>query len=458
MRFQTTIDKYRIFLRFVAGSLCFSLFSNVSFADTDLEVARRLLSEGRAEQSVALLKESLQTFAGSEQYDYLLGLALFQAGQGGEAIFAFERVLMSNPNNVDARLKAVHISIERGNFAYANELIQPLSNQNLTDAQQKEKDLILSTLDKNLAGSSFSLRGYLLGGVGSNDNVTSGPNQSALIIPALSMAMPPLPPQPVQLGTAQRVRDTVRMVEAGLSLQKTIGQDSWLMSDANVHQNFNSNRTDVNSGYSTLNLGGVTRSGQEYFGASLSGQTYQVANVTYRNSYGPRLYWTHVFNDRRSMTGYLQQLAFYYPGNAINNTTRQIGGITIQSAMGEGGVFQAGLYSGREVAHDVTKPHFGFSVRGASLGGWFVYSNDLSLLASVNYESRRHSALDALYLITRHDVLMVAGASVDYKFGKGWHFLPGYSYTRNVSNTQLYEYIGNSYNVQLRWDFGNENN
>jgi hypothetical protein len=339
---------------------------------------------------------------------------------------------------------------------YANELLQPLSVQQLDNTQRQEELKIRAEIDKISGKRKFTMRGYLLSGVGQDDNVTSGPYQTELILP--KDVHPPQPSQKTQLGSASRDQDTVSMVEASLSLQQAVTEATWLTADGNIHQSYNSVRADVNYDYGNLNLGVLTRNGHEFFGAAMLGQTYQVARVTYRNSLGGRLNWTHSFDDKISLTSYLQQLSFVYPDSAIDNTTRSIAGLTFQSAIGDAGTLQCGAYAGNEAAQDPTKPHFSFHLWGASLGGNLVFSNNLSLSVAASYESRTHDAVDALYLITRVDSLLAAGTSLDYKLSKSWHLIPTYSYTRNTSNTELYDYTRNVYMLQLKWDFDNEKN
>jgi Tfp pilus assembly protein PilF len=450
--------------KLVSGSALF-LFVTASFAERsspNFEEAHRLLNEGKSAQSAALLQQDIQNFAGNAEFDALLGLALYQSGQLGEAFFAFERVLMSQPENVEARLKAAQISLERGNVRYASELLQALLGQQLSHAQQQEKIKIEAAINNDSSARSFSLRGYLSSGIGSDNNVTSGPAQTALIIPALSNQPRPPPPQrplapvPYQLGTATQDQDQFGMLEAGLSMQKTVGNHTWISGEGNIHQTYNSVRADVNSGYSNLNLGVLTRNGHEFFGAALLGQSYQVANVNYRNSLGARANWTHVFNEQTSLTSYLQQLAFIYPNNAIYNTTRRILGVTVQSNASDEIALQCGIYAGNEVAQDSSRPSASFQLKGASVGGNIVFNRDLSLAIAANYESHRHDAADTLYYFTRIDSLWTAGTSLDYKLNKSWHLIPVYSYTRNSSNTELYDYKRNIYMLQLKWDFDNE--
>jgi hypothetical protein len=447
----------RLRILFVGCVSVFSIsFSAIAEGGANLEVARQLLNEGKAEQSATLLKQDIATLAGDADYDFLLGSALYQSNQGGEAIFAFERVLMSNPSHVDARLKAAQISVDRGNLDYANELLQPLSAQQLNSVQQQANMKIKAEIDRLAGKHTFMMRGYVLSGVGKDNNVTGGPDLDQLILPK-DKVRPPGISTVTQLGTAKADQDNTGMIEIGIAMQKAVAETTWVTAEGNLRQGYNSKRADVNDGYSNLNLGVLTRSGHEYFGGAILGQSYQVAHVTYRNSLGSRLNWTHSFNDNLFLTSYLQQLAFIYPDQAIDNTTRHVAGLQLQTVVGNDGALQCGIYAGNEVAQDVTKPHFSFHLKGVSLSGRLAFNQALSLSMVASYEFRGHDATDALYLKIREDSLLLAGATLDYKFSQSWHLIPGYSYARNTSNAELYDYARQAYMLQLKWDFDNEN-
>ncbi|MDX8399817.1 MAG: surface lipoprotein assembly modifier [Gallionellaceae bacterium] len=456
-----TVLRSKCIVAILAGGILLLAFTTFSYAEgvsPNLDEARRLLNEDKATQSVALLQQKMQEFSGNAEFDYLLGLALYKSGKTGEAVFAFERVLMTTPGNVDARLMAAKISLERGaNVAYTRELMQPLSKQQLNNEQEREKIRILAAIDSLTPGGALSMRGYLISGVGIDSNVTGGPEQSELIIPGLSpQTNPPSPPKPTQLGTAASEQDRIGIIETGLSLQKALAENVWLTGAGNIHLNYNSTRADVNYGYSNLNLGLLTLKGGELFGAAVLGQVYQVANITYRNSLGARVNWTHAVNDSVSLSSYLQQLSFVFPTSSIDNTTRRIGGVSIQSTIGDNATFQFGAYGGNEVAQDETKPQFSFHLWGASLGGSLAFNKELSLSVSAAYESRTHDAQDPLYFVDRTDDMLTARSALDYKLSSNWHLMPTYTYSQNVSNTALYAYSRNIFMLQLQWEFDNE--
>lgn len=446
-------------MRLLTAGLILQTLSAAAFAEAggpDLNEARRLLVSGHADQAAALLEVDLMRFGGNPDYDYLLGLSLYASGRRGPALFAFERVMMSDPKNVDARLKAARISAERGEKSYANSLLAQLADQPLDQNAQKELGDIRVRLSLPAPLEQVAVRGYVLGGIGWDDNVTSGPGQSSLFIPALSPP-PPVPPKQTAMGTASRAKDMVGVGEAGVSLRKAIAENTWLVGDGVVHQGLDRSRNDVKDSYVNLNLGLLQRSGNEFFGGTLLLQDYLVSNKTYRYSMGARLNWMHPLNDRSSLTGYVQGVNFIYPNNVIDNATRTLAGLAHEFTT-PGFKLQTGAYGGREVAKDPTKPHFSFHIAGVSLGANIVYDDELSFQVGWQIESQRHDALDALYRVMRTDTMHSVGVGADYRINSRWHMLPRYGYTHNASNTALYDYARNTFMLQLKGEFDNETN
>jgi hypothetical protein len=354
---------------------------------------------------------------------------------------------MVAPDNTDARLNAAQISVERGDVAYARDLLKPLAAQTLDARQQQELAQIRGKISAASANKPLAVRGYLLGGIGWDDNVTSGPNETALVIPGLGSTA-------TALGTATRDKDMVGFAEAGVAVQKAVGEDTWLTGDGNLHQGFNRQRSDVTDSYANLNLGVLKRSGGEYFGAALLGQDYRIKSATYRTTVGGRLNWVHPVGGDSLLTTYIQRLDFTYPSNSVDNAARSVLGMTYESAQVGGGVLQCGVYGGGEVAPGMA--HFSYHLSGASLGGSTMLGKDMTLSAGALYERRNYDAVDALYLYTRKDSAYSLGLAADYQIGERWHLIPRYTHTRNLSNMALYDYTRNAFILQLRWDFDNE--
>ena len=413
-----------------------------------LESARQLLDRGMAAQALAELEPGLMRYAGTPEYDYLLGLAWQGSGDSGQALFAFERVVMADTGHVEARLKAASILFERGDARYAEELLQPLATLPLTAVQKQALEHLRMDVAQASGGSGLQVSGYVALGVGGSDNVTSGPDQTTLWIPALGST-------PTALGSAARDQDQMATVEAGLTLRKALDGRTWLSANGNFSHNFNRSRKDVKESMAYLDLGLQKLVGAGHFGATLIAQNDLVSDTVYRRSLGGRLNWVQPWSEHSRVSGYVQHLTFDFPDHVIDNASRRIVGVSHEGTVAGRAehLWQYGLYAGKEVAQDVTKPHFSFRLWGVHLGGSLPVNDRLVLSFGLAYEEQRHLVTDALFFVVRRDANRSLGLAADYKLSERWHLIPRYTTTRNMSNAALYDYTRNTFTLQSRWDF-----
>lgn len=418
-------------------------------AAPDLVEAVRLLDAGQAEQAAALLETNLLQFSGETGYDFMFGQVLYRAGKPGQALFAFERVLMSDPEHLDARLWAARICAERSELDDARELLLPLAGRVLDESQRHELENVRRAIAAAASSAPLALRGYVAGGMGGDNNVTSGPDQGLLVIPGISAT-------PTDIGTAARARDTVGMLEAGLSLQKPLGENWWLSAGGSLYQGFNSRRKDTIEGYESLNLGVLKRSESDFLNVAVLAQDYRVSHASYRYTLGGKASWEHAFSDNSLLTAYYQKLVFSFPVHAVDDATRHTAGVTRDRVTGNGTALQYGLHGGEEVAKDATKPHFGFEFYGANAGIGIPLGARWAFSAAAVYEQRDYLASDPLYLLVRQDKVGSLGFALDYRMGDNWHLIQRLTHLRNASNAPLYDFTRNTYTLQFRWEFDNE--
>jgi hypothetical protein len=441
-------------IRSMVGIVFLQCLSPAVLADAGIAAtlgeARRLLDAGKASVAADVLERRLLDFAGNPDFDYLLGLALYQAGQLGAAQFALERVLMTKPDHVDARLKLGQIAVERGDGKYANEVLKPLVEERLAPDKRK---VLAETRQKAASATTrdgLSVRGYVLGGIGWDDNVTGGPNYTTLLIPGLG-------PRPTSLGSAAQASDRSVVGEAGVSVSKALAEGTWFIGSAMLRRGDNRTRDDVKEGIDNLDLGLVQRGGDELFGVGVSGQNYRVAGVVYRRLASVRASWTHPFGEQSRLATYANHSEFDYPAHAIDNAGRNVVGVNLETSADGGGLdYQLGAYGGKETANDPTKPHFSFRLAGLQAGMKLRADERLSFAVGGVYERRNHLSQDALYRFMRSDRQLSLGLSADYILAKNWHVLPQYTTTRNNTTATLYEYERKAFILQLRWDFDNE--
>lgn len=438
-----------------AACLAFQFFVGAALAAADppnLAAARALLDAGRAEPAAALLERDLLHYAGNADYDYLLGLAWYRAGQTGQALFAFERVAMVDPGNIDARLKAAQINLERGDAAAANELIAPRAKARPDAAQQQEIER-LRTQIAAAATAKTAIRGYLQAGLGWDDNVTGGPDRGELFLPLSA-------PTATAVGSAARDHDRMLLTEAGVALRTALDDDTWLTGVGSIRQGDNQRRKDVKEGVANIDLGLLRRNGDDFFGVSVLAQRYLLGSALYRETLGGRVNWIHPVTPVGRVAVYGQHTELDYVEHPIDSAGRSIVGASYDGVIDAGaGAWQSGAYAGTEKAKDPEKPHFSYRLLGLHLGGSTTLNDDLSVVVAATYEQHRHAALDGIYQnLMRRDALFSLGLAADYKLAPRWRLLPRYTYTHNASNLELYQYARNTFTLQLRWDFDNGKN
>ena len=433
-----------------AAGLGLQLLAPPAVADGDapnLDEAQKLLAAGRAAQAADLLNRDLLRFAGDAAYDRLLGEALYQAGRSDEAAFAFERVLVSEPGNVEVRLKAAEIDAAQGNAVLSRELLAPLAGQSLTPAQQQALARIEGLLGAAGTGARLALHGYVLTGIGWDSNVTGGPAETALVIPALGVA-------PTELGSASRAHDRVGLVEAGLTLSQPIAENAWLIGSGSLRQSFYPSHKANQEGIANVDLGVVGGTERDLFGVAALAQDYLLGDVLYRQALGGRVNWKHALDSRQQLTGYFQYVDFDYPDHAIDSSVRRVAGVSSDYQPAEQPwALQYGAYGGVDYAKDPDKPHFSYRIWGLHAGGSLPLGERLSLTVGALYEAHEYMAEDALYLAWRQDRLRSVGISLDYRMGDNWHLVPQYTYTRNGSTLDLYDYSRSTFMLLAKWEF-----
>ncbi len=407
-----------------------------------LTEARALLGQGQAVEAAALLQPELLRHAGEPEYDYLLGSALYQAGREGEAQFALERVVMVAPEHSGALLLLARIAHASGDDAQAQLLLEQLGRQPLAIDTQAEVDRLLASVGE--ARSATRSRGYVMGGLGWDGNITSGPNADQLLVPVLG---------PTALGSASEEESVVASLEAGLELSHPLSE-RWQMSAAgSVRRNLFTERHDLDEDIANLQLG-VNRSyGAAQLGVTALAQGYRVDSELYRRAFGGRVHWFQPLEGGDSLTLYGLYVDYRYPQHPIDDADRGVVGLEHQLALAGAWRWSYGLYLGREVAQDGGHKHFSFDLAGGSLGLQAPLNDDLTVAAGLIAETRNHRAEDKLYLTDRRDLQWSLGLAAEYRLAPAWSLLPQLTYTRNQSTLQLYDYTRSAFMLHLRWEF-----
>ena len=430
-----------------ALALILSLSAPIAaFADQVLDQAKRLLEERKAREAYQLLAPLQSERAGEVQYDYLLGIAALDAGDAQQAVFALERVLAIEPNNVQARAEIARAYFVLGERENARREFKTVSeSREVPEAARATVDKYLTLLTPR---QTF-LSGFLEASVGYDSNVNSATDESFIAIPALGGALGQLNP----LGT--QVPAGFAGVAGGVSLSHALNQEWWLLGNASYAGQFNFEHTQFNTGTLDASLGARWNRGPNALVGLLQGQSFNVDNSQYRRSFGGTAQWLHNLSARQQVTVYGQYANLHYPDQSPRNADRAIGGLAYSQAF-EGQYLPVAFvsgYAGNEQTDSATYSYLGFKPAGLRLGGQLTLHPTVVGFGSFGYEYRSYNGTEPLFLTTRHDNQYDVTVGLNYFFAPKWSVRPQVGYTRVLSNIELNSYDRTVASVAVRRDF-----
>lgn len=152
-------------------SMVLALLAPIALADSVAEL-RVLVEANDSATAWDMAQRLAPASAGEPDFDFWYGLAAKAAGQKNQAVFAFERVVLSQPGNHRAKLELADIHYHFGNTAEAKGLFEEVLAATPPDAVRQRIQTYLSALDAIEKKKSMQVSGFvtLAGGYDSNIN------------------------------------------------------------------------------------------------------------------------------------------------------------------------------------------------------------------------------------------------------------------------------------------------
>lgn len=408
-----------------------------------LKSARQALSAGNAAHAVSLLQPLESARAGDPEFDYLLALALLDAGDPQRAIFALERVLAIQPNHAQARAEIGRAYLMTGERKQALEELDTVRNMKIPDEAQRTIDRYLSAFG---AGPT-RLSGYVEATAGYDSNVNSATSSGKVTV--FNMFDATLSPEARKHGAGYVG------LSGGLSFNKPLNESWAFVADGSFSRNTITDASPFDTQTLNGNIGLRWTEGKNAVTFGLMGQSFSVDNDRNRTTTGVIGQWQHYFEATRQFTLFGQYLKFDYPGQDLRNANRQIIGIAYGQQFGGATApsYFVSAYGGSEKERAAGVPHYGHTPWGVRFGGQINLSPNTQIFAVGAVEKRRYGGPDPLFLATRRDTQYDFRLGLKYEPYRYWSIVPSIAYTDNQSNITLYDYARTVYSVTLRRDF-----
>ena len=434
------------------AALLLALSAHSHAQDAVLDRARQLIDQKQFAAAFALLDPLEEKRAGEPEYDFLLGIAAIDAGQLTRAVFALERVLAARPDDARARAEIARAYFIMGEGENAKREFAAVK-------AQKPPAEVVSTIDRFLATLDIrgdrpptdreGFTGFIEAGTGHDSNANSATSTGSIAIPLFPGAI-------FNLGAGSTSRsDTFLTLAAGLNGRKFLSPTMTLFGTASVDQRINStvDRADTGSLNGTLGVS-WDKDGHEVSLAA-QGQTFEVDNTRFRNSFGAILQWKHNFSALDQITSYVQRTRLWYPAQRTRDADRTALGVALAHAFDHPAapvVFLSG-YGGSEDERSPGVPQFGHRFAGGRIGGQFEISKGLALSANLTFEDRRYGGPDPLFLVNRKDKDYGLRLAMPWDVAPLWVLTPQLTFNDNRSNVATSDYTRKQLFVTLRRDF-----
>jgi len=416
-------------------------------ADTSLDQARSLLESKDAGAAYALLEPLEATLAGRPDFDYLLGVAALDSGRISRAIFALERVLAIQPDNVLARAEIGRAYAAAGENETAREELTKVRASPIPPSAIPAVDRLLGVISQLQAQQSTSWRAYLDAGVAYDSNVNSATGESQFAVPGLGGLV-------VNINaSSQRAQDAYALLGAGASLRVPIAPDLAFSGSVAAAQTFNREQNRFETGVLDASAGLSKILGPSVISGALQISSNRIGGSRFRNATGVLGQWQYNLDVRSQATVFAQSARLSYAGSSIRDADRWVVGAGYARALAAGPVLFASVYGGREQARAGGVPQFSHRLAGVRAGFQWQMRDSLTVFGNLSFEQRRHNGAEFLLGGPRHDRQEGVVAGLHYMISTAWRLTPQVAFTGNKSNIVIFDYHRVVTSLTLRREF-----
>lgn len=424
------------------------LVPNVAHAEMDAVVrdALALAESGRAKEAYAMLEPLEVTRAGDPDFDTVFGIAANQSGEHVRAVMALERATLVQPGNTRARAELGRAMFAVGDSKSARALLEQAKAQGAPAEAALTIDQFLRAIDVAEGLMQSSWRGYVEASIGHDSNISVGPQNANIAVPALGGNV-------TLAANAVKQGATFAGLGAGLSGRYIVDSRWSLIGNASASTRVNLNHGQFNNHQVNLGGGAAYRLDRQEFSAVAVYEDYTVNGSVSRTQRGVVGEWVYRLENAAEMGAYVQYSKLHYPGQTIRDANRTVVGGSYAQQFGGDLIAWGGAYAGNEDEKNAGVPHLGHNLGGLRLGLQKSFDPAVAAFVALSYENRRYGGQDPFFLVKRKDDQTSLSVGLNWVPAKAWRITPQVSYVRNQSNVVINDYDRTTVSVAARLEF-----
>lgn len=422
--------------------------AQASFSTLPPLLARaRALLDTDPQAAYHLLEPYTWDYAGSRDFDYLLGIAALDSKRPGEAVTALERVLTLYPDDMAARTDIVRAYLMLQENRSAEQALQQLMDHpGLPAGAQQDIRRYLDIIARRNAAQSRHWRASLDMGAGYDSNTNVGSSHARWIIDD-GKALSPLPGSQPQASPFLELGGSFQYIRA-LS-----GQLEW-SSSLNAAQRINSRLHSQDIGTLGISSGLAASHGAHRLSALLNLQQMLLQQRRFRRASGLILQWQYQHSPQTQAGAYLQHFLLDFNRQSVRDARRSVLGATLAHTFkgSTGSALIANPYAGRESTR-ISLPTLSFRLAGLRLGYQRHLGPQWRLSLGLQWEERRHRGSDPLFGKRRHDRQLDLRLGLERPLGAQLVLNPQLSVSRNHSTVAPNDFRRTQLTLNLQYRF-----
>ncbi len=417
--------------RFLIKSLLFSFAAVLpSYAsatdDSVINDLLKLIEQKAYQQAYDLGEKVFDDYAGEAEFDYLYALSAKQIGEYQRAIFAFERVTLNHPGNLNAKLALAIAYYDLANYKAAQRELEDALLLNPSEQQSEKINRYIELISQRIKDSQKRWLASLELGLGYDDNINSGIDENN------------------ELGLSEGTGEgaALALFKASLAYQYPLTKSSRLY----FQSQFKQSSYQGFSQYQKRNLDFVTgyksKDDDFAYGFSVFAQPFWVGGDKYQDMLGIKADTTWFWHNKWSSSLNLNVMKNNHKSN--DELDLQVNNLSLSLAykhktskhnfafnLGQDKVDnKAGLFR-----------HYDKSQWGLSYAYQRFIANEFIFSAGSSYTNAEYDRLHPIFNhVFRHDKTTQFNSSLSYIFDSNWLWNNQVLLSYKQSNLALYDY------------------
>lgn len=176
--------RLRIIWLSAALGISFGSAANDAEYRQSLSAINKLLKEKDFIAAFEMADQLTYEFGGEPEFDLLTGFAAYGSENYQEAVFAFERVLISKPGSFSARFYLALSYQKVDNLHAAIIELEKLLDRPITQSQRDKTSALLKRVNRTLTDRKISWYQMVAGSIAFDDNVNTGTSAESITLPS----------------------------------------------------------------------------------------------------------------------------------------------------------------------------------------------------------------------------------------------------------------------------------